>query len=168
MSDRVLIGWGGGGGRGRSPKKLFSALRASVWSQNKGGRPPGPSPGSVTAIIKATIVFVSLTQCHKDAPARKVASQAGVFRGARFSSLPTNAFSTKNNIPFPLFVGRDEKLTPPNTPAWEATRQIACVRTSARTQPGKGSSIDFSGSRISLISGSGFVILKQNQSGIRD
>ena len=29
-----------GRGAGRSPKKLFSALRASVWSKNKGG--PGP------------------------------------------------------------------------------------------------------------------------------
>ena len=30
-----------------------------------------------------------------------VASYAGVFRGARFSSLPTNACSTEDNIPFP-------------------------------------------------------------------
>ena len=29
-----------------------------------------------------------------------VASYAGVFRGARFSSLPTNACSTEDNIPF--------------------------------------------------------------------
>ena len=32
-----------------------------------------------------------------------LASQAGIFRGARFSSLPTNACSMENNIPFPLF-----------------------------------------------------------------
>ena len=32
-----------------------------------------------------------------------VASHAGVFRGARISSLPTNACSTENNIPFSLF-----------------------------------------------------------------
>ena len=31
-----------------------------------------------------------------------LASQAGVFRGARFSSLPSNTCSIKNNIPFPL------------------------------------------------------------------
>ena len=36
-----------------SPEKFFSALRASVWSRNKGGGgggagPPGPSPGSAT------------------------------------------------------------------------------------------------------------------------
>ena len=52
-------GWGGGGGGERSgrssrpldkrgspvSKKIFSALRASVWSKNKG---PGPSPGFAT------------------------------------------------------------------------------------------------------------------------
>ena len=33
----------------RSLKKFFSALRASVWSKNRRGRPPrGPSPGSGT------------------------------------------------------------------------------------------------------------------------
>ena len=32
-----------------------------------------------------------------------VASHANVFKGARFSSLPTKAWSTENNIPFPLF-----------------------------------------------------------------
>ena len=38
----------------------------------------------------------------------EIASHAGVFRGARFSSLPTK------------FVGRDEKWAPLKTPAWEA------------------------------------------------
>ena len=33
-----------------------------------------------------------------------VASHAGVLRGARFSSFPTNACSTENNTPFPLCV----------------------------------------------------------------
>ena len=33
--------------------------------------------------------------------AQGLASHAGVFRGARFSPLPTNACSTENNIPFP-------------------------------------------------------------------
>ena len=32
-----------------------------------------------------------------------IAFLAGVFRGARISSLPTNACSTENNIPFLLF-----------------------------------------------------------------
>ena len=33
----------------------------------------------------------------------RLASHAGVFKGARFSSLPTNAYSAENNIRFPLF-----------------------------------------------------------------
>ena len=34
---------------GGSPKKIFSALWASVWSKNRrGSRPLGPSPGSAT------------------------------------------------------------------------------------------------------------------------
>ena len=39
-----------GVGRGQSEKKIFSALQASVWSNNKGASPPppGPSPGSTT------------------------------------------------------------------------------------------------------------------------
>ena len=38
------------GGGVRSPKKTFSALRASVWSKNKGeAGPPGPFPRSATA-----------------------------------------------------------------------------------------------------------------------
>ena len=50
--------WGGGGGGsdhpdpeigGRSKKKNFSDLGASVWSKNKGmARPPGPFPGTAT------------------------------------------------------------------------------------------------------------------------
>ena len=44
--DPEIMGRGGGGEEGcLSPKKIFSALRASVWSNNKGGSgPPGPSP----------------------------------------------------------------------------------------------------------------------------
>ena len=40
---------GKGGGGGAVSKKIFSALRASVWSKNKwgGGGGPGPSPGSL-------------------------------------------------------------------------------------------------------------------------
>ena len=38
----------------RSPKRFFSALRASVWTKNKGA--PGPSPGSATE----NILFVLL------------------------------------------------------------------------------------------------------------
>ena len=53
----------GGGGRSsrpldkggaRSPLKIFSTPRGSVWFKNNGGggtNPPGPSPGSATASI---------------------------------------------------------------------------------------------------------------------
>ena len=57
----IRVGWGGGrGGRsyrplykgvgeGQSPQKIFSALRASVWSKTRrGGQVPGLSPGSAT------------------------------------------------------------------------------------------------------------------------
>ena len=39
----------GGGGGGAVSKKIFSALRASVWSKNKEGD-RGPSPGSATDV----------------------------------------------------------------------------------------------------------------------
>ena len=44
------VGWG------QSETKIFSALQASVWSNNKGGggRPPGPSPGSATENNRVT------------------------------------------------------------------------------------------------------------------
>ena len=48
MQDLDLEIRGGGGGGGASPKKMFPALRVSVWSKNKGGGPPSPSPGSAT------------------------------------------------------------------------------------------------------------------------
>ena len=54
--DPEIMGRGGGGGGGGylSPKKIFSALRASVWSNNKEGGwapRPLPSPGSATAFV---------------------------------------------------------------------------------------------------------------------
>ena len=44
--DLQIRGGGGGGEKRRAQcqKKTFSALRASVWSKNKGGGPPGPLP----------------------------------------------------------------------------------------------------------------------------
>ena len=45
---------GGGGGGGHPDPEIrrgavfFSALTATVWSKNKGGRGVGPSPGSAT------------------------------------------------------------------------------------------------------------------------
>ena len=45
----------------------------------------------------------SKTQGKCQLSVKFLASHAGVFRGARISSLPTNACSTENNIPFSLF-----------------------------------------------------------------
>ena len=41
MPDPYLEIGAGGGGRAQSPKNFFSALRASVWFENKGGALPG-------------------------------------------------------------------------------------------------------------------------------
>ena len=45
------------GEAGWSPKKFFLALWASVWSNNKGGSPPGTSPRSATAIERGVLNF---------------------------------------------------------------------------------------------------------------
>ena len=57
-------GKGGREGGGWSLKKFFSALRASVWSTNKGGgegQPPGPLPWSchcmVNSMMLSTYIF---------------------------------------------------------------------------------------------------------------
>ena len=47
-------------------KNISSALRASIWSKNRGGggNPPGPSPGSATAIelrTESAIVMSNVT-----------------------------------------------------------------------------------------------------------
>ena len=50
IPDQWQIQWGEGGGGGEgcqpdpelSPKTIFSALQASVWSKNKGGLPLDP------------------------------------------------------------------------------------------------------------------------------
>ena len=51
--------------RGRSPKKSFSALRASLWSKNKGEAraPRGPSRRSATASSFQYFPCVSLCNC---------------------------------------------------------------------------------------------------------
>ena len=52
----IEISWQGEG-VGQSPRPLdkggggsFEIFQASVWSKNKGGRPPGPSHGSATVL----------------------------------------------------------------------------------------------------------------------
>ena len=63
VADPDLQIRGGGGGL----KKMFSALRASVWAKNKGAGPPGPSPGSVTAQTThpSSLHFL---RCHDNDP----------------------------------------------------------------------------------------------------
>ena len=70
--------WDNGGARSsrpldkggtRSPKQLFSALRASVWSKNKGeiSCPPSPSPGrhwSVRSLQKKHLNCIHLNELH--------------------------------------------------------------------------------------------------------
>ena len=56
--DLQIKGLGGGA----VSKKVFSALQASFWSNNKrggGGRPPGPSQASVTAARRRMHVLLN-------------------------------------------------------------------------------------------------------------
>ena len=53
------------------PPKIFSALRAWVWSENKGGTgPSGPSPGSAT-VPSPTYSCTVLTPTSKKGPRRQ-------------------------------------------------------------------------------------------------
>ena len=63
----------------------------------------------ITQIWVVTCIVISI-EFHEGCRGRvlertclPLASHAGVFRGARVSSLPTNTCSTENKIPFPLF-----------------------------------------------------------------
>ena len=62
---------------GWSPKKIFSALRASVWSKNRGHGGLGPSPGSATRYHQLMLVlfripvFVPGFSTHREATAVK-------------------------------------------------------------------------------------------------
>jgi len=53
-----------------------------------------------TSILRQTHAPISSKLQYP--PGKLLASYAGDFRGVRISSLPTNACSTQNNIPFPL------------------------------------------------------------------
>ena len=55
--DLEIGGGGGGEGGGRSPKEIFLALRASVWSKKRGSGHPGHSAGSTTG---SYLVYVTL------------------------------------------------------------------------------------------------------------
>ena len=58
---------------------------------------------TVGGLVCCTLTDASRCRGEKKFIGERIASDAGVFRGARFSSFPTNACSTENNIPFPLF-----------------------------------------------------------------
>ena len=49
------------------------------------------------------LTFSDWTAEHLPSPTATLASHASVLKGAHMSSLSTNACSTENNIPFPLF-----------------------------------------------------------------
>ena len=55
---------------------------------------------SITEALGAW-AFGNLSYGDSNENGKKVASLAGIFRGARFSSLPTNACSAEDNMPFP-------------------------------------------------------------------
>ena len=65
----------------------------------------------ISSIKRVTKKFLEVSRCSRakqrqrnvqeKCAARTLASHAGVFRGARFSSLSKNACSTEDNIPFP-------------------------------------------------------------------
>ena len=79
-----------------------------------------------TQLVRS-ILSVSLHSLHLSTIIRlkwhKVASYAGDFRGARFSSLPTDACSTENNIPFPSFYLRGKwTINSCAIKCWQATR----------------------------------------------
>ena len=58
-----------GEGAGWSQKQFCSALRASVWSKNKGGK--GPYPGSTTEIL-LSLIFASETSAAQEWKVMKV------------------------------------------------------------------------------------------------
>ena len=46
----------------RAPKKIFSALRASVWSKNKGGPAPRATPLDLTLRAEPSFVFLFIEE----------------------------------------------------------------------------------------------------------
>ena len=64
-----------------------------------------------------------------------IANQAGVFRGARISSLPANAYSTKDNIPFLLLYSRGKwPINSGERKCWQA-KHDSQARDSVKTWP---------------------------------
>ena len=62
---------------------------------------PNPSPMVETSPKQPPLVIAHFTVTGGNEAGVDLASHASIFRGARISSLPTNACSTEDNIPFP-------------------------------------------------------------------
>ena len=86
-----------------SAVSTFLNVCASYLSAFSGFRPEGNYIVVVVAMLTITCDTKSSLRQKCLCLRSMLASHAGVFRGARFSSLPTNACSAENNIPFPLF-----------------------------------------------------------------
>ena len=70
------------------------------------GAPLAAQLFSVNAVRKSHFVRTGMGNVDALRSTLTIASPAGVFRGDRISSLPTNACSTEDNIPFPLLHSR--------------------------------------------------------------
>ena len=115
VSDAVLLKWG---------SRNF--IRPTSFIGNKTAVATCPTDKLHTLTSYLLVIFCRHNNKHKPNTKRptlvhfvnsiplRLASHAGIFRGARFSSHPTNACSTKT-------VGKDEKLAPLKMPAWDAT-----------------------------------------------
>ena len=65
MADSDLkVKEGGGGGGGVVLKNFFSALRASFWSKNKGGRAPPQDPPLYRCLSQKSILCHDSHSCH--------------------------------------------------------------------------------------------------------
>ena len=84
--------WDKGGG-GAVSKRIFLALRSSVWSKNKGeSAPPGPSPGSASATAPywKTVPRVKISKLQKvrcDPPAKVMTDVHVWYRHLSFNCL---------------------------------------------------------------------------------
>ena len=65
------------------------------YGDKKGKKAIGLFSKTIALHVHHAFLYISLPSLHD------LASHAGVFWGARISSLPTNACSTEDNIPFP-------------------------------------------------------------------
>ena len=112
------------GGGGRSPKKLVSALWASVWSKNKGGRGPGPlgaSPG--LACVASVSIWPGFGAKKDREPKSEKGGGGGERRKLSFLPHPLPALLLAPSfarsltlVPRSLFLHRTETLATQATP----------------------------------------------------